>query len=77
MIQIFCVVRKEAFISLSGWSSQIWTKMCNEVIFPRTFETAYFLHLKSISGILRVLITLESTILENCFFGNLILSFEA
>ena len=57
-----------------GWSTQIWTKMCNEVIFPRTFETAYFLHLKSISGIFRVLTTLESTILENSlFFGNLIL----
>ena len=43
-------------------------KMCNKVIFPRTFKTAYFLHLKSISGIFRVLTTLESTILENSLF---------
>jgi hypothetical protein len=47
-------------------------KMSNELIFPRKLKTAYFLHLKSISGILRVLTTLESTILENSLFlGNL------
>ena len=53
---------------LRGWSTQILTKMCNEVIFPRTLKTSYFLYLKSISGIFRVLTTLESTILENSIF---------
>ena len=64
--------------ALRGWSTHIWTKMCNEVIFPRTFKTSYFLYSKSISGIFKVLTTLESTILEKSLFvGNLILSFGA
>jgi hypothetical protein len=54
--------------SLKGVVNANLTKMCNKVIFPRTFETVYFLHLKSISGIFRVLTTLESTILENSLF---------
>jgi hypothetical protein len=53
---------------LRGWSTQIWTQIYNEVIFLRTFKTSYFLYLKSISGIFRVLTTLESTILENSLF---------
>ena len=42
-------------LALRGWSTQIRTKMCDEVIFFITFKTSYFLYLKSISGIFRVL----------------------
>jgi hypothetical protein len=44
-------------VHLKGWSTQIWTKMCKELIFPRTFKTLYILNLHSISGIFRVLTT--------------------
>ena len=32
-------------LPLRGYSTQIWTKMCYEVIFPRTFKTAFEINL--------------------------------